>query len=90
MDASNDRLIGALSANLQPVRPLPSPARRALIWLALVAVAAAALALFANLPAMWHRVTATPDMELAVLGSIATMAAACGLDASHQLLWRVL
>lgn len=76
MDASNDRLISALSARLEPVRPLLSPARRTLIWLLLVAAIAAALAMFANVPAMWHRMTAVPDMWLAVLGSIATMAAA--------------
>lgn len=72
----HDRLIGALAANLQPVRPLLSPLVRALIWLALVAVIAAALAIFANLPAMWHRLMATPDMWLAVIGSAATTAAA--------------
>lgn len=68
----HDRLIGALAANLQPVRPLLSPLVRAIIWLALVAAIAAALAMFADLPGMWHRLMATPDMWLAVLGSIAT------------------
>ena len=58
------------------MRPLLSSARRTLIWLVLVAAIAAALAMFANVPAMWHRMTAVPDMWLAVLGSIATMAAA--------------
>ncbi len=76
MDASNDRLISALSASLRPVRPLPSPALRTLIWLMLVAAIAAALAMFANVAAMWHRVTAVPDMWLAALGSITTMATA--------------
>jgi hypothetical protein len=75
-DRPNDRLIGALAANLQPVRPLLSPLLRALVWLALVAAIAAALAMFANLPAMRHRLTATPDMALAVIGSIATAATA--------------
>lgn len=68
----HDRLIGALAANLQPVRPLLSPLVRAIIWLALVAAIAAALAMLADLPGMWHRLMATPDMWLAVLGSIAT------------------
>lgn len=72
----HDRLIGALAVNLQPVRPLWSPLGRALIWFALVAVIAAALAMFANLPAMWHRLAATPDMWLAVIGSASTAAAA--------------
>ncbi len=76
MDASNDRLISALSASLRPVRPLPSPALRTLIWLVLVAAIASALAMFANMSAMWHRVAAVPDMWLAVIGSIATMATA--------------
>jgi len=76
MDDSTDRLIGALSASLRPVRPLPSPALRTLIWLILVAAIAAALAMFANDTAMWHRMTAVPDMWLAVLGSIATMTTA--------------
>jgi len=75
-DHLHDRLIGALSANLQPVRPLRSPALRALAWLALVVVIAGALAMFANLAAMWDRVTATPDMWLAVIGSAATAATA--------------
>jgi hypothetical protein len=75
-DRLHDRLIGALAANLQPVRPLLSPSLRALAWLALVAAIAVALAMFANLPAMWHRLTATPDMVLAVIGSIATAATA--------------
>jgi hypothetical protein len=76
MDGSNDQLIGALAANLRPVRPLPTPALRTLLWLMLVAAVAAALATFSDLAVMWHRITATSDMWLAVLGSIATMATA--------------
>jgi hypothetical protein len=76
MDGSNDQLIGALAANLRPVRPLPPPALRTLLWLMLVAAVAAALATFSDLAVMWHRITATSDMWLAVLGSIATMATA--------------
>jgi hypothetical protein len=75
-DRSHDRLIGALATDLRPVRPLLSPPVRALIWLALVAAVAVGLAMFANLAAMWHRLTATPDMALAVLGSAATAATA--------------
>jgi hypothetical protein len=58
------------------VRPLLSPPLRALIWLALVAAAAGGLAMFANLAAMWERLTATPDMMLAAIGSAATAATA--------------
>ena len=75
-DRAHDRLIDVLAANLQPVRPLRSPVLRALGWLALVVVIAGALATFANLAAMWHRLTATPDMGLAAIGSAATAAAA--------------
>jgi len=76
MDGSNDHLIRALVANLRPVRRLPTPALRTLLWLVLVAAVAAALATFADVAAMWHRMTASPDMWLAGLGSIATMATA--------------
>ena len=76
MDDSNDRLIGALVADLRPVRPLLPPALRTLIWLMLVAAVAVAIAMFADVTAMWRRMTAIPDMWLAVLGSIATMATA--------------
>jgi hypothetical protein len=76
MDDSNDRLIDALVADLRPVRPLMPPALRTLIWLMLVAAVAIGLAMFADVAAMWRRVGAIPDMWLAVLGSIATMATA--------------
>jgi hypothetical protein len=76
MDDSYDRLIGALAADLRPVRRLPPPVLRALFWLALVTAVAAALATFADVAAMWHRLAASPDMWLAVLGSIATAATA--------------
>lgn len=72
MADAHDRLIGELAADLQPVRPLRPPPLRAVIWLMLVALIAAVLALFANLPAMAHRIMAVPDMWLTVLGSIAT------------------
>jgi hypothetical protein len=76
MDHSNDRLIGALVADLRPVRPLLPPALRALIWLMFVAAVAVAIAMFADVGAVSRRMTAIPDMWLAVLGSIATMATA--------------
>jgi hypothetical protein len=76
MDHSNDRLIGAPVADLRPVRPLLPPALRTLIWLMLVTAVAAALAMFADVGAVSRRMTAIPDMWLAVLGSIATMATA--------------
>jgi hypothetical protein len=76
MDHSNDRLIGALVADLRPVRPLLPPALRTLIWLMLFVAVAVALAMFADVAAVSRRMTAIPDMWLAVLGSIATMATA--------------
>ena len=76
MDGSRDRLISALAADLQPVRPLTPPALRTLLWLILVAALAAGLATFADVTAAWHRLTNTPDMWLAALGSLATMATA--------------
>jgi hypothetical protein len=76
MDDTNDRLIGALVADLRPVRPLLPPALRTLIWLMLFVAVAVALAMFADVAAVSRRMTAIPDMWLAVLGSIATMATA--------------
>jgi len=76
MADSNDHLISALAANLRPVRRLPPPALRTVFWLILVTAIAAALSTFADIAAMWHRMTATPDMWLAGLGSIATTATA--------------
>lgn len=76
MDERHDRLIGTLAAELRPVRPLPAPTLRALSWLVLVAVLAGVLALFADRAAMTHRLAASPDMWLAALGSVATMASA--------------
>jgi len=76
MDGPRDRLIGALAADLQPVRPLLPPALRTLLWLILVAIVAAVLAMFADVSATWHRLSAVSDTWLAALGCIATMAAA--------------
>lgn len=70
---SHEDLIRGLTAGLEPVRRLAPPSLRALAWLAAVAAIAGALACFANLTEVWHRVTAAPDMWLAVLGAIATM-----------------
>lgn len=72
MEGPYDRLIGNLAADLRPIRPLAPPALRALAWVALVAVVAAALALVADDAAMARRIATSPDMALAVLGSVAT------------------
>ena len=68
----HDRLIQGLAADLTPVPRLPAPALRALGWLGAVVAIAVALAVFADLHAMWARITMAPDMWLAVIGSIAT------------------
>ena len=70
--ASHDRLIRGLAADLKPVRRLWRPALRAAIWLAVVAAIAVGLAVFANVDFMWQRLTAAPDLWLAVIGSTAT------------------
>ena len=70
--SAHERLICDLATDLAPVRRLLPPSARALGWLAVVAATAVALALFADLPALGHRLTAAPDMWLAVTGSAAT------------------
>jgi hypothetical protein len=69
---AHDRLIQGLAADLTPVRPLPSPGKRALIWLGFVVVAGLFLSLIADLPALGRRLAATPDMWLALTGSVLT------------------
>jgi hypothetical protein len=69
---SHDQLIHGLTADLKPVRRLQHPALRAAIWLAVVAVIAVGLAAFADVNAMWQRITAAPDLWLAVIGSTLT------------------
>jgi hypothetical protein len=69
---SYDELIRGLAAELQPVRRLPPPLFRALAWLAVLVALAIALAAFANLDAVWQRISAAPDLWLAVVGSTLT------------------
>jgi hypothetical protein len=69
----HERIIRALAADLAPVRRLQPPGLRALLWLAGVAAIAGVLAMISNLPAMAERITAAPDMWLAVIGSTLTM-----------------
>ena len=72
----HDSFIRGLTADLKPVRPLPPPGRRALLWLALVAALALVLAAVADRPAVALRLTAAPDMWLGAVGSALTMALA--------------
>jgi hypothetical protein len=69
----HDALILKLTAELAPIRRLPSPGRRAFIWLALVAALAFALAAIADRPAVAARLAAAPDMWLSLAGSALTM-----------------
>lgn len=65
-------LVDRLVADLHPVRRLRPPYLRALAWLAVVAALAVALGSVADLGAIAHRLSAAPDMWLAVIGSTAT------------------
>jgi hypothetical protein len=69
---SHDQLIHGLSADLKPVGRLRRPALRAAVWLAVVAAIALGLAAFADINAMWQRLTAAPDLWLAVISSTLT------------------
>ena len=69
---SLDDLVTDLSAGLVPVRRLPAPALRAAAWIVLVAAMGLALAASCDLPALGRRLTAAPDMWVAVAGSTAT------------------
>jgi hypothetical protein len=70
--SSPEVLIQNLASDLRPVRRLAPPALRAFGWLAVVGALAVALACFADLGAMVRRLTAAPDMWLAVAGSTLT------------------
>jgi len=67
--SAHERLIRDLATNLAPVRRLRPPSVRALAWLAVVVATAVVLAMIADLPALGRRLTAAPDMWLAVTGS---------------------
>jgi hypothetical protein len=70
--AAHERLIRGLSTDLKPVRPLPSPGKRALIWLGFVLVTGLVLSLIADLPLLGRRLAAAPDMWLAITSSSLT------------------
>lgn len=67
----HQQLIEDLSRDLKPVRRV-RPSTLALIWLVIVILFADYLALHADLPAMFARLSAAPDMWLAALGSALT------------------
>jgi hypothetical protein len=69
----HEGIILSLTADLKPVRRLPPPGWRALLWLALVAALAFTLAAVADRGAVAGRLTAAPDMWLSAGGSALTM-----------------
>jgi hypothetical protein len=81
--ASHDELISSLSSDLRPVTRLASPLVRAIAWIGIVAALAVVLAMISDLDAVERRLAATPDMWLAVLGSILT--AVCAGVAAFEL-----
>ena len=70
--SAHEHLIRDLASDLGPVGRLRPPTVRALGWLAVVAIVAVALARFADLPALASRLSASPDMWLALTGAIMT------------------
>ncbi len=73
-----DALISQLSADLRPVRRLASPWRRTALWLAAGLWVGMLLSLFADLGALWTRLTSAADMWVSVLGAAATCVLAGG------------
>jgi len=69
----HEAFIQSLTADLKPVRRLPPPGRRALLWLAWVAALAFTLAAVADRSAVAARLGAAPDMWLSAIGSGLTM-----------------
>ena len=69
----HEDMIHGLIADLKPVRRLPPPGWRALLWLALVAALAFTLAAVSDRPAVIARLAAAPDMWLSAGGSALTM-----------------
>ncbi len=72
----HEALIGKLCAGSPAVRRLAPPWRRALGWMAAVAVLGLALSQVSDLAAMWQRLLGAPDMALAASGSALTAALA--------------
>jgi hypothetical protein len=72
MADAHDAMIRALGAELAPVRRLPSPGRRALGWLLLVAALAALLFAHYGAQPMLRRWAAAPDLAWAGIGAAAT------------------
>lgn len=72
---AHDCLVDALADGLRPVRRLPAPGIRALVWCAAALGAGLALMPFADLDAL-HLRMAVPDLRYAALGAVLTALAA--------------
>lgn len=68
----HEALIARLTTDLRPVRRLATPARRAALWLGVLAVLAVALAVGVPLAPIARRLLGADDMWLSVVGSVAT------------------
>lgn len=92
-EQTTDRLIGSLTQDLAPVRPLRPPALRAVLWLAPVAlIAAAAVSRWANLGQFVNRYS---DSRMALQCAAIALTAVTGIVAAFYLslpdrssLWR--
>jgi hypothetical protein len=70
--ATTDGLISSLARDLKPVKRLPPPGRRALLWLVVVALLAAIfVAVFADMDVFMHR-AADPKLALELAGTFLT------------------
>jgi hypothetical protein len=69
---SHQRLIARLAGELRPVVVLPSPWRRAALWLGAVLWFGLLLSIFADFSMLRARLMATPDMGLSELGAMLT------------------
>lgn len=70
--SDHSRMIDGLAHGLRPVRPLPAPWRRAVMWIAVLVAAAILLANLSDIDALARRIKAVPDVGWAMLGSAAT------------------
>jgi hypothetical protein len=71
-----DELIADLAGHVTPVRPLPSPGRRAIAWFALAsACAAAGVAIFGARPDVMIRLTQADYLWTIALASVASLLA---------------
>jgi len=76
LTAQDEALIASLVEDLQPTPRLYPPLLRALLWLGVVTLCVAGVALYADLGAFARRLAAAPDLALAYAGSVVTLALA--------------